>query len=192
MVKTHSTATHVSKALLTLGLFLTLLYGLYQYLVAEWTTATLWTVASLLGMIALFAKNGKMVLAAMALYLTFMFAAFICHICFISLINRHTDDSYPPQSMLIEDNDRNSLKRIIAATQVLGIIFSILLGLFMIPLYLALARALKHDGKKYGGTYNNNYNQAGNTQPLANQGNYREPIHQGGVAQPSQPMVNQV
>eukprot|EP00834_Sanchytrium_tribonematis_P004121 NODE_186_length_13589_cov_0.385545.p8 type:complete len:231 gc:universal NODE_186_length_13589_cov_0.385545:8302-8994(+) len=185
MFKNHSSKTHILRCLLVILTLLTLLYGIYQFLVAEWTLAVLWTVAALAGMVAIFAKTTGLVLTSMAIYLSFLLAGFVCDIVFLSLLQRHVDDSYPAQSIILRDGSRNSVEAIIILTLVLGIIFSILLSILTAPVFILLARSLKKDSKKYGTSAYDSYNRAGERQPIANQ----QPVSQQPIQQ--QPMQQQ-
>ena len=153
MPRTHSKSQEVLKCLLAVMLLLAFMFSVIQFIVAEWTTAVLWLVASLGGMVALFAKNGKMVMGAMGIFSSVLFAAFICHIVFLSTINRHTDDSYPGQSAALEDSSWRTIKSVIAVIHILGLVFTILLSAFIIPTFLFLAKALKHNDRKGKGAH---------------------------------------
>ena len=138
-------------------LMMTFLFSVYQFIVAEWTTAIIWLIASLVAASALFARNGKMVLFALGAYGTLMLVAFIIHIVFLSTVNSHTDNSYPGQSAATSDESWTEMKHIIAITHTLGIVFTLLSSAFIIPTMLFLAEAVKHHNKHTPAATNGGY-----------------------------------
>ena len=187
MPRHHSKSSELLKCVLAMLLMLSFIFAIYQLIVAEWTTGILWLIASLVGIIALFARSGKAVMATMAVMLTLLFAAFVCHIVILATINSHTDKSYPGQSNAIDDSSWRTIRSIGAITHILGIVFTLMLSAFLIPTLLFLADAIRHHEK------HRPVNTKGANEPMTQQGGYAQqstgqaPMGQTGSGYAQQP-----
>ena len=157
-----STDPEILRCILSLWIILIIFFSIYQYIIGEWTTATLWMVASVMLIGALFADIEGTVLGALVAYSVLAFIIFIVHICFLALINTHLSQSYPDQSMIVADITRAALRRMLVTTQIVGITFSILISIFVIPTLFLLSESVGHDKNKKR-SFNHNDSTSGTT-----------------------------
>ena len=148
-----SATREVLKCILAIALIFTFLFSIYLYIIGEWIAGSFWIAATMSASFAVCAEDAVMVMGALTFYGVFMLAAFISHIIFLATINQHVAFSYPDQSLAVNDLGFSQIRQIFISSNILGIVFSVLASIFVIPTMLFLAGAMKHHDKKMARRY---------------------------------------
>lgn len=135
------------KTVLAIPTVLTLLFGIFLLILSQWVTGALWCAAGILGLLALSAHSGKGVLALYMCYVLLMFASFICHIVYLSILGfeNHQDSGAASDSNVFKANSYETDKTV----HIIGIIASIILLFLTFPLYLLLAKKIRTYNRKF-------------------------------------------
>ncbi len=172
-MKSGAAGTHSSRKIITglkssLGalLVLTVLYGIYQLVVGMYLAGSFWFCAGILGMLALFGKSEKAVLAGLALYTMLMIAAMITHIVYLATFDDYATSNYNARvndNATVPDMGFDQSKETWFGSHIAGLIASVLGLAVVIPMLLKLrGEHRRHSSRKagmekgYGGA-NRNY-----------------------------------
>ena len=121
------------KCVTAIALLFTFLFSVYQYNVAEWTTATLWMAATIFGTSSIFMSSLRMMRIALIGYCMSILAAWIVHVVLLFRSNSHLNASYPGQSEATSDINHSDMRRLIIITDEFGIAFGFVASAFIVP-----------------------------------------------------------
>ena len=168
------------KAVIAIPTVISVLFGIYQLVIMQWVTGALWLAAGLVGFTAMCAQSGKMSVAILTVYVLLLFAAFICHIVFLSIIGL-TQNQVSSQSAGVQESVsrtfNGNIQDVTKTTHIVGIVGSIVFILLGFPLYLLLASRLRRYRKRKFDTYPHQ-NVENSDEPMVssygNQGQYQQ------------------
>eukprot|EP00835_Amoeboradix_gromovi_P004403 NODE_340_length_10646_cov_0.202522.p4 type:complete len:222 gc:universal NODE_340_length_10646_cov_0.202522:10155-9490(-) len=174
--------------LIAIPTLLSILFGIYQLVIAEWVTGAIWLIAGLFGTFSLCANNRKAVLFILAGFDLLLFAVFICHIVFLTVMGlqqKQLTQNYPGLSTAISSTFAGNLWEVKKTTHIIGIVASVVFILLSLPLFMLLANSLSGSSRKRERLYprggQSSYNQYDGTQysnPHHFNNDFQHPISQ--------------
>eukprot|EP00834_Sanchytrium_tribonematis_P006893 NODE_554_length_6117_cov_0.778498.p5 type:complete len:151 gc:universal NODE_554_length_6117_cov_0.778498:5329-5781(+) len=111
------------RTVLAFMMTITMMFAIYQIIVAEWTTGIIWLCAALVQMVGLFSDDLRAIKASIATSIIFLVAALICHVVILIILNSWVVG----HTKMVHWLDTNYFFRLLRITHIVGIVLSIVL-----------------------------------------------------------------